>query len=100
MILLVPADVLVPARAWWINGECVLVTPHPDTPQSPPPEPGSLPLAEIAQRLRSLGLAFATVDLSLRTDGAWRVVEVGDGQVSGLPATTAAVDLITAIWPC
>jgi hypothetical protein len=87
-------------RTWWISGECALVTAHPDTPQSPPPEPGSLPLAEIARRVRALGMAFATVDLALRADGSWRVVEVGDGQVSGLPATTAAEDLVRAIWPC
>lgn len=87
------------ARTWWVNGECALVTPHPDTPESPPVEPGSLPLAEIEQRIKTIGLAFATVDLALRTDGICRVVEVGDAQVSGLPATTAASDLVTAIWP-
>jgi hypothetical protein len=87
------------ARTWWIGGECALVTPHPDTPQSPPPGPGSLPLAQIAQPVMATGLTFATADLALRADGTWRVVEVGDGQVSGLPATTAAADLITAIWP-
>ena len=67
--------------------------------QSLPVEPRSLPLAQIAQRVIALGLAFATVDLALRADGTWRVVEVGDGQVSGLPATTAAADLIAALWP-
>jgi hypothetical protein len=87
------------ARTWWISGECALVTPHPDTPESPAAELGSLPLAEITLRLGGLGLAFATVDLALRADGAWRVVEVGDGQVSGLPGTTAASDLVAAIWP-
>ena len=87
------------ARTWWINGECALITSHPDPPQAPPAEPGSLPLAQIAQRVRALGLAFAAVDLALRADGTWRVVEVGDGQVSGLPATTAAADLVAAIWP-
>lgn len=86
------------ARTWWVNGECALITPHPDTPESPPAEPGSLPLAEIARRLRALGLAFATADLALRADGSWRVVEVGDGQVSGLPAMTAASDLVAALW--
>jgi hypothetical protein len=86
-------------RTWWAGGECALVTPHPDTPHSPPPEPGSLPLALVTQRVKALGLAFATVDLALRADGTWWVVEAGDGQVSGLPATTAAADLVTAIWP-
>jgi hypothetical protein len=47
------------ARTWWINGECAIVTPHPDTPESPPAELGSLPLAEIAQRLRAPGLVTA-----------------------------------------
>ena len=87
------------ARTWWVNGQCALITPHPDTPQSPPAEPRSLPLAQIAQRVTALGVAFATVDLALRADGTWRVVEVGDGQVSGLPGTTPAADLIAAIWP-
>jgi hypothetical protein len=29
-----------------------------------------------------LGSPFVTVDLAQRDDGQWRVVEVGDGQVS------------------
>ena len=87
------------ARTWWVSGECALVTPHPDTSQSAPPGSGDLPLTEIAQRVRTLGLAFATVDLALRADGTWRVVEVGDGQVSGFPATSPASDLVAAIWP-
>ena len=87
------------ARTWWVNGQCALITPHPDTPQSPSAEPRSLPLAQIAQRITALGVAFATVDLALRAEGTWRVVEVGDGQVSGLPGTTPAADLIAAIWP-
>lgn len=86
------------ARTWWIGGGCALITAHPDTPQSPPSEPGSFPLAHIAQLVTAAGLAFATVDLAMRADGTWRVVEVGDGQVSGLPTTTAAADLIAAIW--
>jgi hypothetical protein len=73
--------------------------PHPDTPQSPPSGTGNIPLADIAQLIRTVGLAFATVDLAIRADGTWRVVEVGDGQVSGLPTTTPAADLIAAIWP-
>ena len=87
------------ARTWWVNGQCALITPHPDTPQSPSAEPRSLPLTQIAQRVTALGVAFATVDLALRADGTWRVVEVGDGQVSGLPGATPAADLIAAIWP-
>ena len=35
-------------------------------------------------------MPFITVDLVRRSDGAWRVVEVGDGQVSDRPATATA----------
>lgn len=87
------------ARTWWVYGECALVTPHPDTPDAPPAQAASLPLAEIGRRVRALDVAFATVDLALRADGIWRVVEAGDGQVSGLPAATAAAELTAAIWP-
>ncbi len=45
----------------------------------------ALPLAhfeEIAGRVNS---RFFTMDIAQRADGAWRVVELGDGQVAGLP---------------
>ncbi|MFI9045742.1 ATP-grasp domain-containing protein [Streptomyces sp. NPDC053427] len=70
------------ARVWWVDGEPVLTGPHPDTPAlRPVPD-----LTQVAPVVRELGPRFLTTDLALRTDGVWRVVEVGDGQVSGLPA--------------
>jgi hypothetical protein len=82
------------ARTWWVDGSCVLVTAHPDSPGSPPSAVStdvlSLPVAE----LRS---PFITVDLARREDDEWRVVEVGDGQVSDRPSTTPASALIAAV---
>jgi hypothetical protein len=72
------------ARVWWLDGLPALVTAHPDTPRSVV-EP-SLDLDELAPRVRALGARFVTTDVVRRADGVWRVVEVGDGQVSGLPA--------------
>ncbi|MFG2832616.1 GNAT family N-acetyltransferase [Streptomyces sp. NPDC048434] len=75
-------DAVGEARVWWVDGEPVLTGPHPDTPElRPVPD-----LTQVAPAVRELGLRFVTTDLALRTDGVWRVVEVGDGQVSGLPA--------------
>ncbi|WP_019633983.1 ATP-grasp domain-containing protein [Actinomadura atramentaria] len=76
-------------RVWWVDGEPVLVGPHPDTPGTVR-EPD---LTTVAPAVRSLGCRFVTTDLARRTDGAWRVVEVGDGQVSDLPATADPMDL-------
>ncbi len=82
-------------RTWWVNGACRLVTAHPDTPNDHPP--GDLDLTGIAPLIKRLNLPFVTVDLALRADGQWRVVEIGDGQVSDYPTTAPASALITAL---
>lgn len=86
-----PAEV----RTWWVDGACRLVTAHPDTPGSPPPD--GLDLAWLAPLVAALGLPFVTVDLALRGDGVWRVVELGDGQVSDRPSSTDPAVFMAAI---
>ncbi|MEU5035161.1 ATP-grasp domain-containing protein [Streptomyces rubiginosohelvolus] len=81
------------ARVWWVDGEAVLVTAHPDTPdRHPVPE-----LPSVRTAVGRLGLRWVTTDLALREDGVWRVVEVGDGQVSGLPAGAGTGALFAAL---
>jgi hypothetical protein len=82
-------------RTWWVDGRCVLVGPHPDTPDEQPPAPANLD--RVASAIRDLGLPFVTADLARRADGVWRVVEVGDGQVSDRPSTMDPATLISAI---
>ncbi|MBO2446613.1 ATP-grasp domain-containing protein [Actinomadura barringtoniae] len=77
------------ARVWWVDGEPALVGPHPDSPEvEPDPD-----LDSVAPAVRALGCRFITTDLARRSDGEWRVVEVGDGQVSDLPTTVDPMDL-------
>ncbi|MEI8412759.1 MULTISPECIES: ATP-grasp domain-containing protein [unclassified Kribbella] len=83
------------ARTWWIGGRCALVTPHPDTPDE---LPEGLDLIEVEPLVADLGLPFVTVDLVKRSDGAWRVVELGDGQVSDWPASRDPGDLVAALF--
>jgi hypothetical protein len=82
-------------RTWWLDGNCALVTPHPDTPLRQPPD--DIDLARFAPLVRSLDVPFVTLDLARRADGQWRVTELGDGQVSDRPRTTPPEALIGAI---
>ncbi|GAA1650289.1 ATP-grasp domain-containing protein [Catellatospora bangladeshensis] len=83
----------VEARVWWVHGEPVLTGPHPDTPDLAA-APG---LAAIAPLVAAFGHPFVTTDVALRDDGAWRVVELGDGQVSDLPSGLDPAALIAGL---
>lgn len=84
------------ARSWWVNGVCKMITAHPDTPDRLPP--GDMPeVPGLAAAVTGLDLPFVTVDLARRDDGQWRVIELGDGQVSDRPSTTSADSLIAAV---
>ncbi|MEU8549244.1 ATP-grasp domain-containing protein [Streptomyces roseoverticillatus] len=81
------------ARVWWVDGRPVLVTAHPDHPGLRP-----MPaLDAVAPLVAALGCRFVTTDLAQREDGVWRVVEVGDGQVSDLPRDAAPEPLFRAL---
>lgn len=82
-------------RTWWIDGRCALVTAHPDTPDQPPPV--DVDVSSLPPLVAQLGAPFVTVDLAPLPDGRWRVVELGDGQVSDRPSTTPAAQLLQAI---
>jgi hypothetical protein len=56
--------------AYWEEGECTGPEPTLDLFQS------------VAAHVQS---RFFTMDVALRRDGTWRIVELGDGQVAGLP---------------
>jgi hypothetical protein len=83
------------ARTWWIGGECRLVTAHPDTDGQAPPD--GLDVTAVNEAIRGLRLPFVTADLTRHRDGRWRIVEIGDGQVSDRPRSTPAADLITML---
>ncbi|MFD5465840.1 ATP-grasp domain-containing protein [Kitasatospora sp. NPDC127059] len=84
----------VEARVWWLDGRPILVGPHPDAPhQRVEPD-----LTDVPALVRRLGCRFVTTDLARRADGSgWRVVEVGDGQVSDLPRGVDASGLLASL---
>ncbi|WP_328917488.1 MULTISPECIES: ATP-grasp domain-containing protein [unclassified Streptomyces] len=85
-----PESVAAEVRVWWLNGEPRLLTPHPDSPFERGPVPD---LDHIGPAVRRLGCRFVTTDVALRSDGVWRVVEVGDGQVSDLHPSSGRGEL-------
>ena len=82
-------------RTWWIDGVCRLVSAHPDTADDMPLD--SVDLDPVAPLVAATKLPFVTVDLACRSDGVWRVVELGDGQVSDRPESTPATAFVAAI---
>ncbi len=82
-------------RTWWVDGTCVLTTVHPDSKSTDVPSP--LDLTALTALMRAPRLPFVTVDLALREDGVWRVIELGDGQVSDRPRTSPPENLLRAV---
>lgn len=78
-------------RLFFWKGEPV-VTPMPKHPS---------PLDEM-DRWKSIARKFTspfiTIDTAYLTDGTWKIVEVGDGGVSGLPVTLEAERFFANLW--
>lgn len=87
-------------RTWWTTGpdgtRCALLTPHPDDDGQAHGEVHP-DLSAVEPLVSALALPFVTVDVVLRDDGAWRVVELGDGQVSDRPRSTDPAALVAAL---
>ncbi|MDT0264795.1 ATP-grasp domain-containing protein [Streptomyces sp. DSM 44915] len=83
-------------RVWWLAGEPVLHTPHPDAADPAVPTP---PLDQLRDPVARLGCPFITTDVARRADGTWRLIEVGDAQVSdrhpSVPPRALATLLLT-----
>lgn len=80
-------------RTWWVNGQCALVGPHPDNTDPDICEPN---LTEIAPIIRALQHPFVSADLRQDTRGRWRLIEIGDGQVSDRPRSIPAATFLSA----
>lgn len=86
-------------RVFWLDGFPVFRSPYWPDGAYGSAEPPMERLSEVASGLRS---RFFTTDLARRCDGQWMIVEIGDGQVSGLPSETDAAGFYEALrehWP-
>lgn len=81
----IPEDA-IEVRAWWKQGSWVLM-PHPKFADSTEEiHVDEEVLDSINKLLEQLEVEFVSVDLVQLSDNVWKVIEIGDGQVSGLPS--------------
>jgi hypothetical protein len=86
-------------RIFWLDGEPLFWSPYWDVAEYGGTEPPLDRFARVAAAVRS---RFFTMDVARRRDGGWMIVELGDGQVSGLTRESDADGFYTAMgerWP-
>lgn len=82
-------------RSWWAHGWLVWIDLHPnflsESLRDPLGEPDAVLMNSALDFTAALGPAigelqsnFLTADFALKADGSWTLIEIGDGQVSGL----------------
>ncbi len=81
-------------RAFLLNGVMVSLDPYWDGDVGVHEKPDRAWIESIAQRISS---PFLTIDVAQRLDGRWVVMEVGDGQVSGLPNRCTAAEFYSEL---
>lgn len=81
-------------RLFFLDGDILAAFPYWEGVDYGEIRPPEQPFAEIGRAVRS---RFFTMDIAQRTDGAWIVVELGDGQVAGLPDTADPADFYAAL---
>jgi len=89
-------------RSWWIGGEVVVHPLHPNFEGGELINPLRLSselrpgleafLKKLQPGIRSLENRFLTADIALTDAGDWTLIEIGDGQVSGLSRSYEAED--------
>jgi hypothetical protein len=86
-------------RVFWLDGSPVFWSPYWAEGEYEVTDPPIERFSALAAAVRS---RFFTMDLARRRDGGWMIVELGDGQVSGLPRESDAGRFYSALagrWP-
>ena len=86
-------------RIFWIDGEPLFWSPYWDGADYGGIEP---PIERLRRGRAAVRSRFFTMDVARRRDGGWMIVELGDGQVSGLPREADADRFYSALagrWP-
>lgn len=76
-------------RTFWINGKLMAMFNYWDEGNYSGINPPMSLFEKVAKRIRS---TFFSMDIAQKTDGSWVIIELGDGQVSGLPDNARKAD--------
>ena len=86
-------------RVFWLDAQPMICSPYWEGGEYSKTYPPLELFAGVAAAVRS---RFFTMDLARQRDGGWMIVEVGDGQVSGLPRESDAdrfYEALARAWP-
>jgi len=82
-------------RIFWLDGEPLLSHRYwgeLGAPEASPVFDAPLPMAELRTIAARIPSRFFTMDIAFLEDGSWTIVDLGDGQVAGLPAPELSFD--------
>lgn len=80
-------------RAFYANHEMISLEPNSGQGTFPPTPP-----AQMLEKYQSVDSPFYTVDYAELADGSWKVIETGDGSVSGLSDRQDAKSFFRALY--
>lgn len=84
-------------RLFFMNGELVSKSPNSNQ-KGPYVESPDFFVKDVVSRIASkVNSKFFTIDVTLKKDGTWMIVETGDGQVSGLSPFQNTLEFYTSI---
>ncbi len=77
-------------RIFWLDGRPIMADPY--WGKLTTHDVQLLPLVDLTSIARQVPSLFFSMDVAFLEDGSWTIVELGDGQVSGLPDDANAID--------
>lgn len=80
-------------RVFYVKNQSITISPNSAQPDYVPQVP-----KELVEKYRGLNSVYYTVDFAEIADGSWRVIEAGDGSVSGLSEFQDAESYYRALY--
>ena len=78
-------------RMFFLNGELMMLGQNSDAPARDIGIPSSKIMLECTKIAKKVNSNFCTIDIAEKEDGEWMILELGDGQVSGMPLVGDAI---------